>query len=64
MSSELQHDSAPIVGTVLSTSPICSLYKIVVLPAASSPNMTTCTIAARMGLGERLFAGRKQGPAG
>lgn len=33
----------PIVGTVLSTSPICNLYKIVVLPAASRPNMTTCT---------------------
>lgn len=31
----------PIVGTVLSTSPICSLYKIVVLPAASKPSITT-----------------------
>lgn len=27
----------PIVGTVLSTSPMCSLYRMVVLPAASSP---------------------------
>lgn len=27
----------PIVGTVLSTSPMCSLYSIVVLPAASRP---------------------------
>jgi len=51
MSSDFQHDSIPIVGTVLSTSPICSLYKIVVLPAASRPNMTTCTIAARISLG-------------
>lgn len=31
----------PIVGTVVSTSPMCSLYRMVVLPAASSPSMTT-----------------------
>ena len=31
------------MGTVLSTSPMCSLYKIVVLPAASKPNITTCS---------------------
>lgn len=37
------HRMVPIVGTVLSTSPICNLYRIVVLPAASRPNMTTCT---------------------
>lgn len=29
-----------MVGTVLSTSPMCSLYKMVVLPAASRPSMT------------------------
>ena len=34
--------SAPMVGTVLSTSPMCSLYKMVVLPAASRPSITTC----------------------
>lgn len=39
--------SAPMVGTVLSTSPMCSLYRIVVLPAASRPNMTTCSCAGR-----------------
>lgn len=32
----------PIVGTVLNTSPMCNLYKIVVFPAASSPSITTC----------------------
>jgi hypothetical protein len=31
----------PNVGTVLSTSPMCSLYRIVVFPAASSPSITT-----------------------
>ena len=31
----------PSVGTVLSTSPMCSLYKMVVFPAASSPSITT-----------------------
>lgn len=34
-------ENLPIVGTVDKTSPICSLYKIVVLPAASNPSMTT-----------------------
>ena len=31
----------PSVGTVLSTSPMCSLYRMVVFPAASSPSITT-----------------------
>ena len=31
-----------MVGTVLKISPMCSLYKMVVLPAASNPSMTTC----------------------
>lgn len=31
-----------MVGTVLKISPMCSLYNMVVLPAASSPSMTTC----------------------
>lgn len=31
----------PMVGTVDKTSPMCSLYNIVVLPAASNPSMTT-----------------------
>ena len=39
---ELRWEALPMVGTVLKISPMCSLYKIVVLPAASSPNMTTC----------------------
>lgn len=33
----LKSDCIPIVGTVLNTSPIWSLYNIVVLPAASRP---------------------------
>ena len=32
-----------MVGTVLSTSPMWSLYKMVVFPAASRPSMTTFT---------------------
>ena len=39
---ELRCKALPMVGTVLRISPMCNLYKIVVLPAASSPNMTTC----------------------
>lgn len=31
----------PTVGTVERTSPMCSLYNIVVLPAASKPSITT-----------------------
>ena len=31
-----------MVGTVLKISPMCNLYKMVVLPAASNPSMTTC----------------------
>ena len=38
-----------MVGTVLRISPMCSLYKIVVLPAASSPNMTTCQETQTLG---------------
>lgn len=34
--------NVPIVGTVDRTSPTCSRYRIVVLPAASSPSITTC----------------------
>ena len=41
---------APMVGTVLKISPMCSLYSIVVFPAASSPSMTTCQEAH-----QRLF---------
>lgn len=33
---------APMVGTVLRISPMCSLYRMVVFPAASRPSMTTC----------------------
>lgn len=33
--------NAPNVGTVESTSPMCNLYRIVVFPAASNPNITT-----------------------
>ena len=35
------YSNLPIVGTVDSTSPTCSRYRIVVLPAASSPSITT-----------------------
>jgi hypothetical protein len=38
----------PMVGTVLSTSPMCSLYNMVVLPAASSP--ATRQVATAAGL--------------
>ena len=31
-----------MVGTVDRISPICSLYRMVVFPAASKPSMTTC----------------------
>jgi hypothetical protein len=32
-------DNSPMVGMVVTTSPSLSLYRIVVLPAASSPTM-------------------------
>lgn len=54
----------PMVGTVVRTSPMCSLYRMVVLPAASNPSMTTrislfpaaadCTSHVRLQRGERL----------
>jgi hypothetical protein len=31
-----------MIGTVPSFLPMCSLYRIVVLPAGSSPSITTC----------------------
>lgn len=34
-------ERSDIILTVVRTSPICNLYKIVVLPAASSPSITT-----------------------
>lgn len=40
---------APMVGTVLKISPMCSLYRMVVFPAASRPSITTCTTPAALG---------------
>jgi len=37
----LEQSDLPIVGTVDRTSPMWSLYSIVVLPAASRPSITT-----------------------
>ncbi len=39
---------APMVGTVLKISPMCSLYRMVVFPAASRPSITTCTTPAAL----------------